>query len=121
MADLRLPDAMNTSKALLKAIRIPREIIVHHQMRALQVDALPRSIGGHEDLHVCVLGKRRLGVPSLLASHAAMDRDHGLRTPEQDVEAVGQVCQGVPVLGEDDELTAVSLRVEHRWVALHEE
>src|SRR5688500_14885977 len=39
MAYLRLSDAMDTAKALLDSVRVPRKVVVHHQVRALQVDA----------------------------------------------------------------------------------
>jgi len=36
-----LADAMNTAKTLLNAIGVPRQVIVHHQVCALEVDASP--------------------------------------------------------------------------------
>ncbi len=35
MTYFRLPDAVDTPETLLKAIRVPRQVIIHHQMCAL--------------------------------------------------------------------------------------
>ncbi len=44
MADLRLADAVNTAKPLFQPVRIPWQVVVHHQVGALEVDALARGI-----------------------------------------------------------------------------
>jgi hypothetical protein len=50
VAYLGLTNAMNPSEALLQAVGIPGQVVVHHQVRALQVDTLA-GIGGQQDLH----------------------------------------------------------------------
>jgi hypothetical protein len=55
MAHLRLTDAVNAPKALLKAVGVPGEIIVDHQVRPLQVDTLAGSVGRHQHAHVPVV------------------------------------------------------------------
>src|SRR5437870_4605709 len=37
VTDLGLADPVNASEALLQSVRIPRQIVVHHQVRALKV------------------------------------------------------------------------------------
>jgi hypothetical protein len=34
MADLRLADAVDAAEALLEPVRVPREVVVHHQVRS---------------------------------------------------------------------------------------
>ena len=55
MADLRLTDTMNATEALLQTVRVPWKVIVDHQVRALQVDALARSVCGNQNAHILVL------------------------------------------------------------------
>ena len=45
MADFGLADAVDAAEALLDAVRIPRQVVVHHQMGALKVDAFAGGIG----------------------------------------------------------------------------
>ena len=42
--------AMDTTHALFKPHRVPRDVVVHHQPAELQVDTLARRFGRHEDL-----------------------------------------------------------------------
>ena len=55
MAHLRLPDAVNTPEALLKAVGVPGQIVVDHQVRALQIDTLASRIGRQQDLYLFIL------------------------------------------------------------------
>ncbi len=79
MAHLRLVDAVDTTEALLDPIRVPRQVVVHHEMGSLQVDTFPRCVGGHQDRNVLVLGERFLDLAALLTPKAAMDRNYGIR------------------------------------------
>ena len=47
---LGLADAVDPSEPLFQAIRIPRQVVVHHQMRALEVDAFAGGVGGKQHL-----------------------------------------------------------------------
>ena len=60
MAHLGLADAVDSAETLLKTIRIPGQIVVHHQMSALKVDALSRRIGREQRLHVGIVQERFL-------------------------------------------------------------
>jgi len=55
VAHLRLADAMNAPKALFNTIRIPGQIVVHHEMRALKVDAFARRIGRQQYAHLRIV------------------------------------------------------------------
>src|SRR5581483_7288059 len=46
MADLGLAYAVDSAKALLQAVWVPWQIVVHHQVGALEIDAFARRIGG---------------------------------------------------------------------------
>ena len=78
VADLGLADAVDAAEALLEAVRVPRQVVVDHQVGALQVDALAGGVGGQQHLHLGVVPERLLRLQPLLAAHAAVDDDHGL-------------------------------------------
>ena len=120
VADLGLADAVDAPEALLDAVRVPGQVVVHHQVGALQVDALARGVGGHQHEGVLVLGEVLLRLAALLAADAAVDGDHGLRPAEHDADLLDQVVERVAVLGEDDELAAVAVHVEHLAVVLQQ-
>ncbi len=90
VADLGLADAVDAAEALLEAVRVPRQVVVHHQVGALEVDALAGGVGGEQHLHLGVVLERLLRLQPLLAAHAAVDDDHGLRAAEQRGDAAAR-------------------------------
>ena len=55
MALLALADTMDSTKALFQPVGIPRKVIVHHQVRPLEIDALASGVGCNEDDHLGVV------------------------------------------------------------------
>ena len=70
----------------------------------LQVDAFAGGGGGQQHLHLRVVPERFLRRQPFLAAHAAVDDDHRRLSAEQGRDALLQVAQRVPVLGEDHQL-----------------
>ena len=103
---LCLANAVDTAEALLQAVGVPRQVIVHHQMGALQVDPLPSRVGGEQHLHLGIVPECLLGLQALLAAHAAVDDNDRLLAPEQCAHTRVEIAQGITVLGEDDQLLA---------------
>ena len=80
VTDLGLADAMDPSKSLLDPVRIPWQVVVHHQMGALQVDALACCVGREQYLNFGVVLKGLLCLHPLLATHAdgePLAHEHG--------------------------------------------
>ena len=46
MADLGLADAVDAAKALLQAVGVPWQVVVHHEVSPLQVNAFTSGVGG---------------------------------------------------------------------------
>lgn len=90
-ANLGLTDPVNPAKTLLQTIRIPGEVVVDHQVGALEVDPFTGGVGGNEDLHVLVVSERFLGLPSLLAADPAVDGDEGLGPADEGSNPFRQV------------------------------
>jgi len=75
---------MNTTHALLKAHRVPGDVIVDHKPAELEVDPLPGGLGGDENLSIIAkvafsedAGAWRVTVANL---HATVDpKDHRIR------------------------------------------
>ncbi len=67
MTHLALPDAMDAPETLFEPVRIPRQVVIDHEVRALQVDPFARGIGRKQDLHALVLGERFLRLAPLVA------------------------------------------------------
>ncbi len=65
-ADLRLPDTVDPAEPLLQPVRVPRQVVVHHQVSVLQVYALPGCVGGDEDPHRRIAPEHLLLLPPLL-------------------------------------------------------
>ena len=104
VAHLGLADTMNAPKSLLDGVRIPGQVVIHHEMRTLEIDAFAGGIGGEQHLHFGIVAEGFLSRHPFLAAHAAMDGDDSLRPAEQSSDAGLQVIQRVTMLGKDDEL-----------------
>ena len=106
MAHLGLPNAVDAPKALLQPVRVPRQIVIDHQVRPLKIDALARRVGRQQHLHLRVVAKRLLGLQALLTAHPTVNGDDGLGAPQQGRHTVYQIVQRVAVFREHDELLA---------------
>ena len=83
VAHFRLADTVDAAESLLNAVGIPRQIVVHHQVGALKVDALAGGIGSHQHLYLGIVFEGFLRLRSLFAAHAAVNDDHGLLASKQ--------------------------------------
>ena len=106
MADLCLADTVNTAEALFDAIRVPGQVVVHHEMRALKVDTLARCVSGEQNLHIRVVQEASLCLAPLLTTHAAVDEHDRLRATQERTDLTLQIAKGVAVLGEENQLLA---------------
>ena len=88
---LSLANAVNSPESLLNAIRIPRQIIVHHQVCALKIDAFASRIGGQQNLRVFVLSKKFLRFGAFLATQAAVNQDDGFGSADESTNIRGQI------------------------------
>ena len=66
------------------------------------------------------MGEGFLRLATVFAADGAVDGHHGFGTAEQRPNPFGQIIQGVAVLGEDGELAAVPMRVEHLGIVLQQ-
>ena len=80
---LGLTDAVYPPKALFQTVRVPGQVVVHHQVRALQVDAFARGVGGEQHLDLRVVAERFLGLEPILATHAAVNCHDGALASQQ--------------------------------------
>ena len=104
VADLGLADAVDAAEALFQPVRVPRQVVVDHQVGVLEVDAFASGIRGDEDPHVGVGAEQLLDLAALVAVTPAVDGDDGVGVAEQPADLLLQVVQRVAVLGEDDQL-----------------
>ena len=118
--DLHLADAVNAPKALLDAVRVPGQVVVHHQVGHLKVHAFACGIRRDEDHDVRVLAKLLLCSEPVLAPRPAVDLDHR-HTAEQVAHLLHEVVERVAMLGEDEHLPTSTVLPKHdRVVALQD-
>jgi len=103
VADLGLADAVNAAEALLEAVGVPGQVVVDHEVGALEVDALAGGVGGEEDAYLRVVAEGFFGGAALLATQAAVDGDDGLFASEATGDAGMQIVEGIAMFGEDDQ------------------
>ena len=108
VADLALADAVDAAEALLDAVRVPGQVVVHHQVRTLKVQAFASGVRGEQDHGVGVVGEAFTGELAIFAAGAAVDGDDRIGTPELGCDFGLQVIEGVAVLGEDDDLASIT-------------
>ena len=78
----RLADPMDAPEPLLDTVRVPWQIVVHHQVGALQVDTFASCIGRQQDFYIRIVPEGFLRIHPLFSAHAAMNRDNGLSATE---------------------------------------
>ncbi len=113
MADFCLADPVDASEALFDAVRVPRQVIVCHEVRALQVDAFAGGIGSDENFRVRIVAKGIFCCLALLAVHPAVDHDYGFLATIKLAQILHEIIERIPMLSEDDELAATPIAVEH--------
>jgi len=106
VAHLGLADAVDAAEPLLEAVRVPGQVVIDHQVGALEVDTFTRGVRGQQHPHFGIVLERLLRLHTLLAAQAAVDDDHRLLASQRRGDACLQVVQGVSMLGEQDELLA---------------
>ena len=116
MTDLGLADPVDAPETLFQAVRVPGQVVVDHQVGALEVHSLPGGVVRHHDDHLGVVHERLDRLPPRLAGHAAVDHHHRLAPSQPGADAFGEVLQGVAGFGEDDELPPVPALVTHQRV-----
>ena len=79
VADLLLADTMDASESLFEAIRVPRQVVVHHQVGVLKVDAFTSGIGGDENADIWIGTKYRLNAAAFITVGSAVDGDDAAR------------------------------------------
>ena len=72
-----MADAVNPPEALLQPVRVPGQVVVDHQMGALQVDALTRRVSGEQHLHLAVVQEHLLRLTAVLPAYPAVNDDDG--------------------------------------------
>jgi hypothetical protein len=69
VADLRLADAVDAPEALLQPVGVPGQVVVDHEVGALEVDALAGGIGGDQHVDRGVVRKASWALLAVLAAH----------------------------------------------------
>ena len=131
VAHLPLPEAVNSPEPLLDPIRIPRQVVIDHQVRPLQVHALPRRIRRHQHDRPRIVHERMLRRPPRPAIQSAVNLHHRLGVivaappaptaglAELRADPLHQVAERVAVLGENHQLPPRAPLVEHLRAVQH--
>ena len=67
VADFGLADAVNSAETLFEPVWVPRQIVVHHQVSALEIDTFASRICGDQYAHSDIRAKQGLSLTSLIA------------------------------------------------------
>ena len=113
VADLGLTDPVDAAEALLQPVRVPRQVVIDHQVGVLQVHAFTGRVGRQQHPGGRVVAEQLLHLAPVLALDAAVDHHHRFLGPDQPADLHGQVVERVLVLGEEDELALPALGVAH--------
>ena len=95
--------AMDATHPLLKAGRVPRDVVVDHQVAELQIDALASGVGGDQEAGAVGSAKAGHLLFAFRPSHAAVDGGHLIGVAET-FNAADKEIHGVSVFGEDQPL-----------------
>ena len=104
MADLRLTDSMNPAESLLDTIGIPGQVIVHHQVRTLQIDSFAGRISRKQYLNFRIVPKTLLRIHAVFAAHTPMDHNDSTGPTQKGRDFPLKIIQSIAVLCEDNQL-----------------
>ena len=104
VAVVALADAVDATQALFQASRVPRHVVIDHQVAELEVDAFASRLCGHAYLSLST--ELFLGTLAFVRIHAAMNFAGGV-TPAGQV--LLDVIQRVAVLGKQQQFAATIL------------
>jgi len=68
-----LVDAMDAAEPLFQPVGVPGQVVVDHQVGALQVDAFARGVGSHQQAHVGIGPEQRLEPAAFIAVGSPVD------------------------------------------------
>ena len=77
-ASFRLADTVDTAKTLFKTVGVPRQVVIHHEVGALEIEAFACGVRGDEDTDFLVLLEALFHFAALVAQHSAIDDHHGV-------------------------------------------
>lgn len=104
IASLCLTNSMNTAKSLLDPIRVPRQIVVDHQIGVLKVDTFASRVCRDQEANRRIVSEFVLDLQPFLAGNGTMDTADAVRLPCQGADFLLQIKECVLMLCEDNEL-----------------
>src|SRR5690606_24106126 len=113
VADFGLTDAVDTAEALLKAVGVPGQIVIDHQIGVLQIDAFAGGVGGDQHARRRIVAEQLLNLAPFLAFDATVDHHHGVFAADKATNLLRQIVQRVAVLREDDEFALAAGLIAH--------
>ena len=118
VTDLVLADAVDAPEALFEAVRVPRQVVIDHEIGVLEVYAFPGGIGGEKDADFGVGAEKGLALAAFVAMHATVNGGDGVGRAENAADSALQIVQGVFVLGEEYHLALAAVGVAHVGIVL---
>ena len=120
MTNLLLTDAVDATETLFEAVWVPRQVVVHHQVGVLEVNAFTGGIGRNKNAYFGVGTKDRLNAAALIAMRAAVDGDDGVGIAQHPGDLLVKIVQCVAMLGENNELAQTPAGVAHIRIVLQD-
>ena len=93
MTNLLLADAMDASKTLFKAVWVPRQVVIDHQVGILKIHAFTRRISGEEYADCWVRTEKGLTFAAFIAMCAAMNGNDGIGSAEDTADFPFKIVQ----------------------------
>src|SRR5438128_1850903 len=103
MANLLLADTVNAPEPLLKAVGIPRQIVVHHQVGALEIDPFTSGVGGNQHPDFRVGTEKGLKFQPFVTVRAAMNGDNGIVAAKHTRDFFMEIIESVAVFAKNNE------------------
>ena len=113
MTDLLLANTMNTPEALFEAVGVPGQVVVHHQIGILKVDAFTSRIGCNKDTDIGVRAKEFLCFPAVVTVNGTMNDNDSIMTAKHTGNFFMQVVQRIAVLTENDNFAHPPSSIAH--------
>ena len=97
-----MADAVDAPEALFQAVLVPRQVVVPHKVRVLQVNTFARRVCSEQETRVLVVAEQLLHLAPIFAVYSTVDHHDGFMLAQKSPNPVGQIVQRVTVLGKVD-------------------
>src|SRR3989339_50713 len=106
MTDFGLSNTVYSAKTLFNPVWVPWQVIVNHQMCALQIYAFTSRVSSGQNINIFIVCELFLSQLSFFSAYAAMDNDNSFILTNKTSDFISKILEGVFMLRKYNEFAS---------------